>query len=207
MGLLGLALLAPPAQAVNISLVASPSPVSSGGVVAVDIVVGGFVSGEFVSAFDLGIDFDPAQLGYVRDSFTVDPALGSVLDVDYFDFTDTSGTDVGTLLPFVVSLLTDEALAALQPGPLVTLGNFELLARRTSVAFTSTIGLSCNSVAGPLNDNGHALLLPIDGCDGGSVTIEPVAAPEPGTLALLGLGLLSLVGVQRGRRGIQRNRV
>lgn len=200
-GLLGLSLLASPAQAVTISLIASPSPVTSGQTVTIDIVASGFTSGQFVSAFDLGIDFDPAQLGFVADSFRVGSALGSVMDVDYFDFTDASGADAGELLPFVVSLLSDPLLAGLQPGPAVTLGSFELLARRTGVALTSDVGLSCNSVAGPLDQQQNAILLPIDGCSGSSIDIEPVAAPEPGTLALLGLGLLGLAALQRGRRG------
>lgn len=198
-GLLGLALLASPAHAVTISLVASPSPVTTGQTVTVDIVASGFTSGQFVSAFDLGVDFDPAQLEFVADSFAVGAALGSVLDEDYFDFTDASGVDAGLLLPFVVSLLDDAALAALQPGPSVTLGSFELLVRRSG-ALVSDVGLSCNSVAGPLDDQQNAILLPIDGCSGSSIDIEPVAAPEPGTLALLGLGLLGLAALQRGRR-------
>jgi hypothetical protein len=201
LGLLGLGLLASPAQAVTISLIASPSPVTSGQTVTIDIVASGFSSGQFVSAFDFGVEFDTAQLGFVADSFRVGSALGSVMDVDYFDFTDVSGADAGKLLPFVVSLLSDPLLAGLQPGPSVTLGSFELLARRTGVTLISDVGLSCNSVAGPLDEQQNAILLPIELCVGSSIAIEPVAAPEPGTFALLGLGLLGLAAMQRTQRG------
>lgn len=197
--LLGLALLASPAHAVTISLVASPSPVTSGQTVTIDIVASGFTSGQFVSAFDLGVDFDPAQFEFVADSFVVGAALGSVLDEDYFDFTDISGVDAGVLLPFVVSLLDDSVLAGLQPGPAVTLGGFDLLVRRSG-ARSSVVGLSCNSVAGPLDDQQSAVLLPIDGCVSASISIEPVAMPEPGTIALLALGLLGVAVLQRGPR-------
>lgn len=199
-GLLGLALSASSAGAVSISLVATPASVPSGNTVTLDIVASGFDSGAFASAYDLAIDFDPARLGYVGGSFAVGAALGSDLDIDFFDFTDSDSAAEGSLLPFVVSLLSDEALSALQPGPSVTLGSFQLLARRTSQALASTVGLTCNSVAGPFNGEGTAVLLPIDACAGVAIDIEPVSAPEPGTLALLGAGLLMLAGLRR--RGV-----
>ena len=122
---LGLALLASPARAVTISLAISAAPIQSGATISVDIVASGAASGEFVSAFDLGVNFDPAKLGYVKDSFVVGSALGSVVDTDFLDFTDSNGADVGSVLPYVVSLLDDQVLAALQNGASTILGQLQ----------------------------------------------------------------------------------
>jgi PEP-CTERM motif len=199
--LLALALLPGAARAISISLVASPTVVPAGGVVTFDIIVDGLAGSEFVSAYDLAIQFDPSQFGLVTDSFAVGTALGSVFDVEYFDFTDFSGAAGGELLPYVVSLLDDAALATLQPGPTVTLGSFALLARRGATDAAATIGLGCNSAAGPLDGNDLAVLLEIESCSGTTVAIETITAPEPGTLALLAFGLLALVWVGQQRPG------
>ena len=102
----------------------------------------------------------------------------------------------GELLPYAVSLLDDAALATLQPGPMITLGSFALLARRGATNATANVGLGCNSAAGPLDANDLAVLLEIESCTGTTVTIETITAPEPGTLALLALGLLALAWIE-----------
>jgi hypothetical protein len=182
---LGLALVGTSAHAVTVSLLADPLEVASGGIVSVEIVATDFGEGEFASGYDFAISFDPLQFAF-GGSFAAGVALGSVLDN-----TNLSGVDDGSLLPFVTSLLEDPELAALQPGPSVVLGSFELVARRTSVPLEALIGLQCNSVSGPFVE-GLAVLLEITACDGASVSVAPVAAGEPGTLALLALGLLGI---------------
>ena len=189
---LGLWLLCTSAHAVTISLLASPTEVASGDVVSVEIVASDFGQGEFASAYDFSISFDPLALAFVGDSFAVGSALGDIADADFFDFSDFSAADTGSLLPFVTSLLSDAALAALQAGPSVVLASFELRARNTPIPLDAGIGLSCNSVAGPLDGEGNAVLLDVTACNGTSVGIAPVAAPEPGTLALFAFGLLGL---------------
>ena len=191
-GLACLAFVSSSAHALVISLSATPAAVASGGAVSVDILASGLGEGRFVSAYDFGIDWNPAQLAYADGSFAVGSALGSVPDVEYFDLTIFDDADAGSLLPFVVSLLEDAELAGRQANGTVVLASFGLIARRTSQELIASIGLSCNSVAGARDDAGIAELLDVDSCDGTSVTIEPAAIPAPGTLLLFGLGLIAL---------------
>ena len=193
-----------PAQAVSISLLPSTTSLQGGETVLISIVASDFGEGEFASAYDFGIDFDAALLGYVADSFTVGSALGTVPDVDFFDFTDTSGASLGSLLPFVTSLLDDADLAALQPGGDVTLATFELRALDTLVEQLTSLSLTCNSVAGPFDAEGIAVLLDIDGCLGADLTITPrPAVPEPS--GLVWLAATALIWLGSRRRGARRN--
>jgi hypothetical protein len=187
-----LAFVSSSAHALVISLSATPAAVAGGGAVSVDIVASGLGEDGFVSAYDFGIDWDPAQLAYANGSFAVGTGLGSVPDAEYFDFTIFDDADAGSILPFVVSLLEDVELAARQANGSVLLASFGLVARRTSPGLIASIGLSCNSVAGARDDAGIAELLDVDSCDGTSVTIEPAGIPAPGTLLLFGLGLIGL---------------
>lgn len=202
---LGLGLLSLPSQAVTISLLANPLEVQSGGIVTIDIVATNRGSGELVSAYDFAIEFDPAVLAFIEDSFVVGAALGSLSDEDFFDFSDFSGADQGLLLPFMTSLLDDATLSALQSDPAAILGSFDLRARGTPVELDADIGLSCNSVAGPLDEQGIAVLLDVSACSGALVMVAPTAMPEPGTLALLALGLFGFVLVVRPQ-GARRDR-
>ena len=96
---LGFALLSLPAQALTLSLLADPAEVQSGGPVSIDIVATDLGDGEFVSAYEFSISFDPLELAFVADSFAVGSALGSSLDA---------------------------TLTSLQPGAEVVLGSFDL---------------------------------------------------------------------------------
>jgi hypothetical protein len=190
-----------PAQAVSISLLPSSTSLQSGETVLISIVASDFGEDEFASAYDFSIGFDPALLGYIDDSFVVGAALGTVPDVDFFDFTDPSGADSGSLLPFVTSLLEDSELAALQTGGDVTLATFELRALDTLVEQLTGVSLTCNSVSGPFDAEGIAVLLDIDGCSGVELSIAPRSAvPEPSGLVWLA-GALVWLGARRRAQG------
>ena len=86
----GLTLLSFSAHAVVISLAAEPGDVASNGIVTIDIVASDFDGGEFASAYDFTIEFDPLEFAFVADSFVVGSALGGVPDEEFFDFSDLS---------------------------------------------------------------------------------------------------------------------
>jgi hypothetical protein len=185
-----LTLVAPGAEALVISLGATPATVASGGDVVVNVVASDLDEGGLVSAYDIGIEWDSGAFAFRDGSFVVGSALGSVVDQDFFDF--TLFVDDGSILPFVVSLLPDSELLGRQSDRPILLASFGLVARRTPQGLTGSIGLTCNSVAGASDGEGIAELLDVDSCNGASVTIEPAAVPAPGTLPLLGLGLVAL---------------
>ncbi len=114
---------ATPSHAITISLVADRASVTSGERVVIDIVAADFAAGEFVSAFDFTLSFDPALLSYMSGSFGVGTALGDTDGVDFLDFSDFSAAAGGDVFPFVLSLLDDGSLAARQPGPSVVLAS------------------------------------------------------------------------------------
>ena len=63
---IGLGMLSLPSQAVIISLLATPHEVQSGAILSIDIVATDLGSGEFVSAYDFSIDFDPAEFEFIE---------------------------------------------------------------------------------------------------------------------------------------------
>jgi hypothetical protein len=194
-----------PAQAITLSVITALPAVQSGDTVAVQIVAADFDVGEFVSAYDLELAFDPALLQYKKNSWIVGPGLGATPDVDFLDLSDFSGASLGSLLPFVVSLLDDAALAGLQPGPAVVLGSLELVARSVKLPTVAGIGLQCNSVAGPTDSSGNAVLLDVSSCTGAQLGIDPTGTvSEPGTLAGFAIGLFSIAGALRRRRDVFR---
>lgn len=191
-----------PAHSISIGVSTSLPAVQSGDTVSVDIVARDFAAGEFVSAFDLGLSFDPTLLQFQAGSWSVGPGLGTVADVDYFDFSDFSSAGDGSLIGFVVSLLDDNTLAGLQQGSSVVLASLEFMALDVGVATVAAIGLACNSASGAIDPaTGFAGLLDIGSCSGAEVGIEPGSGgsvPEPGPLALWCVGLFAL-GLRRSR--------
>jgi hypothetical protein len=184
----------PPAHAIAIQLQPVDTDALVGDLISIDVFVSGLSAGEagseIVSAFDLDLLYDPAILNATSISFGA--GLGAA-DVDTF----TSSLLSSGRIDFAnVSLLLNDELDLLQ-------GDSVLLASLTFSAIG--IGqslLSFDALTSPGIDivgRDPFTRLPIDFAGTALVTVgeRPTSVPEPGMLALLALGLLSLGTARR----------
>jgi hypothetical protein len=192
--LLAATFVMPRAHAIAIQLQPLDTDALVGDVISIDVFVSGLTSGEagseIVSAFDLDLLYDPTILNAASISFGA--GLG-VADVATF----TSSVFSSGRIDFAnVSLLLNDELDLLQ-------GDSVLLASLTFSAIG--IGqslLSFDSLTSPgidLVGRDPFTRLPIGFAGSALVTIgeRPTSVPEPGMLALLALGLLSLGTARR----------
>jgi hypothetical protein len=184
---------AQPAQAVAIQFTPDTSAGFVGDVFNIDVFVSGLSAGEsreIVSAFDLDVFYDPTILNAT--SVTFGAALG-LADIDTFtsSFLSSGRIDFAN-----VSLLRNDQLGDLQ-------GDSVLLA---SLTF-SAIGIGSSALTfDTLTPPGIDLVgrdpferLPIDTAGSALLTVNerPASVPEPGTLLLLGMGLLGLLAARK----------
>lgn len=182
--------LAAPAAAIQIVVTPPVDTAFVGGTLAFDVRVED-LGDEIVAAFDLDFTFDPAVLSF--DGLTFGASFGGPAG----SFSGYETPAPGLVDLFLFSILPDDVLAAAQGGS-------ALLARLTFTGLAP--GSSPMRVLGPESDPFFAL----DGREAASLELESIGAalavvserpvPEPGSLTLLGIGLLAIAVTVRRRR-------
>lgn len=191
-----------PANAAMLYLVPAVQNAASGASITFDVMLDRTgLAGQIASAYDIDVLFDSTKLGGAS-SGTINTAILAASPLDYFaDFTMSAGDAAGQASSF----LDDASVLALQPGDPLLLFSFSVTALMDGVTHLdfgpdadfqrNVVGLRGQSLA--LTYQGACVAVGANfagGCDTTSV-------PEPGTLGLLGLGLLGIAGLRRRTAG------
>jgi hypothetical protein len=188
---LGAMLSATPASAITLTFTPSAQHVNVGDTVSVDVTLSGLGS-EILSAYDLNFLWDSSVLNWAV--ITVSDNLGMSLGINH------NGLPNGNAGFDNSSLEADADLAAVQPDDFLMF-RFTFTALADGVT-SFTLGLDPDFERNFVGLDALSLNV-----DVGSACIAVgqgecrTAVPEPGTLALLGLGVLGM-GLSRRRRAV-----
>lgn len=185
---------AAPANAIQITVTPPLGTTVVGGTLVFDVRVED-LGEQIVSAFDLDLLFDPAVLSF--DGLVFGASFGGAAG----SFPGFGQPAAGVVDFFLFSILPDDVLAAAQGGS-------ALLAR---LSFTGLApGSTTLRVLGPADDEFFALVgreaagLEVESIGAALAVVSARAVPEPGTLVLLGIGLLAIVVAMRRKESRDR---
>jgi hypothetical protein len=191
------------AGAVTLSLEPPATVVQVGGTFDIAVTISDLGDGfpPSVSAFDLVIDYAPGFLSAAGVSFG-DPVLGDQLGLSFLPLTAEDLSVPGAAAIAELSFDFPFDLIDFQ-APAFTLATIEFMALAATPGGIPTF-LSVDPLPGGLFGVGALVLdafgdpLPDVALVGAEVIVEPRAIPEPGTLALLSIGIVGLAARRRG---------